>query len=338
MRLLRQQAYMTDREACIIMRGESGIVQVFWLGMSSSRSSDRLDPGASERSCAQAFPNSPMPGTAEVVDVWILLEERGSWPARAVTDGVLPSALRDWLDAQVAAFARAGLAARPQLIRQETRDSGGRRLLVAFGGSLYACAGLPDLQIQALALPALLPELAAAAAAPPLPWQSITEPHYFVCTNGRRDQCCARLGLPVYRRLRALVQDRAWRTTHVGGHRFAPNVLTLADGAVYGRVAAADCEMLVAAVDRAELDFARLRGRSSYPQAVQAAEALLAEQHVKLLHVDGDERNATVTFAGANGRHQITVRRSAAPQMILAGCDKSALKAVYPFERVPTPG
>ena len=67
-------------------------------------------------------------------------------------------------------------------------------------------------------------------------------PQYFVCTNGQRDLCCARFGLPTYAALRERVGERVWQTTHVGGHRFAPNVLTLPQAALYGRVQPADVD------------------------------------------------------------------------------------------------
>ena len=47
---------------------------------------------------------------------------------------------------------------------------------------------------------------------------------WLVCTNGKRDACCARDGLPVARALAALRPDEAWECSHLGGHRFAANV------------------------------------------------------------------------------------------------------------------
>lgn len=44
---------------------------------------------------------------------------------------------------------------------------------------------------------------------------------YLVCTNGRRDRCCAKWGLPLYNEFADLVPNLAWQTTHIGDHRFA---------------------------------------------------------------------------------------------------------------------
>lgn len=285
-----------------------------------------------ESPCAEMFVDSPMPGTAEVVDVWIMLEQRASWPAQAVGPDGLPVALFGWLARQMDALAGLGLRARGQLIRQETREAGGRRLLLGYGGGLFQLPLLADAQLAQLDLAGLVQALQNNAL-PPIAAQRLTQPQYFVCTNGRRDQCCARLGLPVYRRLRALVGSRAWRTTHVGGHRFATNVLTLGTGLVYGRVQVADCDAVVNATEAGEVAFAWLRGRSSYPKHVQAAEALLAVQGLRLLHADGDDTGAQVEFANGQGRHRIALRRTGEPHSVLAGCDKTELKAIYPFER-----
>ncbi|CAB4710607.1 unannotated protein [freshwater metagenome] len=55
-----------------------------------------------------------------------------------------------------------------------------------------------------------------------------------VCTNGRRDICCAQLGRPLLEQLEAAGQE-VWETTHIGGHRFGPVHLTLPDGRIWGR-------------------------------------------------------------------------------------------------------
>ncbi|MBA2521152.1 MAG: hypothetical protein H0V24_15930 [Chloroflexia bacterium] len=57
-----------------------------------------------------------------------------------------------------------------------------------------------------------------------------------VCTHGTRDRCCASFGYPVYRKLRHASSltgprpSRAWRVSHIGGHRFAPTLIDLPDG------------------------------------------------------------------------------------------------------------
>ena len=114
----------------------------------------------------------------------------------------------------------------------------------------------------------------------------VEEPRYFVCTNGQRDLCCARYGLPAYARLRELVGERAWQTTHVGGHRFAPNVLTLPQGVLYGRVRPEDVPRFVEDVEAGRLARDHVRGRSAFPAEAQAAETALDEEVLELVRCE----------------------------------------------------
>jgi hypothetical protein len=61
-----------------------------------------------------------------------------------------------------------------------------------------------------------------------------------VCTHGSRDVCCGKYGYPVYdllRRRRAEAERlRVWRTSHIGGHRFAPTMIDYPDGRYWGHL------------------------------------------------------------------------------------------------------
>ncbi len=61
-----------------------------------------------------------------------------------------------------------------------------------------------------------------------------------VCTHGSRDVCCGKFGYSVYRFLRSRHAApgglRVWRTSHLGGHRFAPTLLELPEGRYWGHL------------------------------------------------------------------------------------------------------
>jgi hypothetical protein len=58
--------------------------------------------------------------------------------------------------------------------------------------------------------------------------------HVLVCTHGRRDACCGTLGTRLALELRGLGAGvRVWRTSHTGGHRFAPTALLLPEGTMW---------------------------------------------------------------------------------------------------------
>jgi len=96
-----------------------------------------------------------------------------------------------------------------------------------------------------------------------------------VCTHGRRDVCCARLGRPLAALLDAQLPGLVWETTHVGGDRFAPNVVSLPDGSYHGAVAVADVPALAEAVTTGRLLLPRLRGLAGLHPAAQAADHYL---------------------------------------------------------------
>ncbi|MEA5572605.1 sucrase ferredoxin [Calothrix sp. UHCC 0171] len=62
-----------------------------------------------------------------------------------------------------------------------------------------------------------------------------------VCAHGSHDRCCARYGNPFYFYASEMIADshldnvRIWKSTHFGGHRFAPTVIDLPEGRYYGR-------------------------------------------------------------------------------------------------------
>ena len=278
----------------------------------------------------------PLLGTAGQVDVWLMLEYKPVWRAKATDDNDLAAPMKAWLERTVATFAAKGQTARPQFIRRPEPSAGERPRREAAGGGIaprkkeldtadvslfvgtdgemrhfqgdYATIAALDLTDRHDAL------------------EGIEEPHYFVCTNGQRDLCCARYGLPVYARLRELAGGRVWQTTHVGGHRFAPNVLALPQGALYGRVFADDVDAFFATVEAGELALPHLRGRASLPPAAQVAETLV-DGALALRGIEGE----LVTFETAAGARSVCVRESDSPLEVIASCGKTETETVFPW-------
>ena len=99
-----------------------------------------------------------------------------------------------------------------------------------------------------------------------------TDPLVAVCAHGKHDQCCAVRG----RGATAAIADRypeiTWECSHLGGDRFAATMLVLPEGLCYGRVDPTDSAELVRLYLDGRLDNRFLRGRTSLPHAVQAAQ------------------------------------------------------------------
>ncbi len=191
-------------------------------------------------------------GTATQGTSWLLVEVRGAWGRDAVVDSGLPSAVRDAIDPFPG---KVLLVRRPDRRRgvtviQATVDEGGG---TAVRQEFEALDELPGADL-AKGDPAVGPIV-------------------LVCAHGRRDACCARLGLPLFDALASHVApERLWQSSHLGGHRFAPNVLVLPQGVQLGRIPVERAPEVVEllANDRIPLDL--YRGRTIYAPPVQAAE------------------------------------------------------------------
>jgi hypothetical protein len=110
--------------------------------------------------------------------------------------------------------------------------------------------------------------------------RAITDPFFTVCVNARRDPCCAHFGVPLYQKLVKILGQshadwRVWQSTHVAGHRFAPNVLYFPKGLYFGRVTPDQAENLISSCLDDKLFLAYFRGRAEYMEPVQAAEIYL---------------------------------------------------------------
>jgi (2Fe-2S) ferredoxin len=92
-----------------------------------------------------------------------------------------------------------------------------------------------------------------------------------VCTHGRHDTCCAVWGRPVAAALAERWPEQTWECSHLGGDRFAANLLVAPDGLYYGYLDAAGAVDVVAGHLRGEVVADALRGFSHVPPVVQAA-------------------------------------------------------------------
>lgn len=298
----------------------------------------------------------PLAGTAVAdTDRWIAIEHIAAWGRSGLDDSDLPEAVLT----RLTDLGRRHRRLRVQLVRPERaearqsadgspgpapREQIRSRVWFAEAGdrpSLYALE-LPSLEAFAeLSLDAWLRDEA------PPPGVLETEPLYLVCVHGKRDRCCALLGLPVYRALAEHAGDRVLQTTHLGGHRFAATLLTLPAGICYGRVLPEEAAPLVTATRADRLhDLARVRGRVAYGSEAQAAEVLLrqrlGETRRDALVLLGTERAAdgsfTVRFAECEGgrEHQVALAREAMPAMPQScGAEAKPAKRLISLERGP---
>lgn len=237
--------------------------------------------------------DEPVWATASIVRRWLLVEVDGSWGSDAVADSELgPHAPAVW---------RRAMKQRGIRVVTIRRGVGADAPFAAPGMRLvYAVTGRPgrnepaayrrvvtDLGQVVRATESLLAE-----PEPDAQWEPDQTPYLLVCTNGRHDSCCASEGRPLVRHLRESQWARdVWECSHIGGDRFAGNVVVLPDGLYFGRCKAERIDdVLERLTARGELDPDHFRGRAGFSWLEQAAEHFLHE------HL-GDDRRGLVTGA-----------------------------------------
>jgi hypothetical protein len=231
--------------------------------VSSPTRRDSTRPLCAETSRAHA---EPLHATASRVDTWILLEYRGLWAHDAIDGSTLSKEVKGHLvelrrrlpHARILFVRRTDRRSRHGLLAHVARSGRSERELRCFEFERY-----DDL---------LEVDLAAAG-------RPIDHPLFLVCTHGKHDRCCAKFGRPLYDAVREQVEDEwVWQSSHVGGDRFAGNLVVVPDGAYYGRVEAGEAWAVVEAALERRVHLPLYRGRSCYGFAAQAAEIAVRER------------------------------------------------------------
>lgn len=232
--------------------------------------------------CADASEEraEPLYGTASFVRRWLLLEQPGSWGRDALTQSRLPSETASELRARARA---AGV--RIILIRRGVRMSSEKRqcyFLRTDGCDLYQ-AHLELEQVDDLLDVDLTPlrdgGIIADATERP-------DPVFLVCTHGRHDQCCSIRGNQVSRVACAHIGVDAWESSHIGGDRFAANLVCFPHGLYYGRVDPSEVVALMEDYVKGSLSLEHYRGRCCHLFPVQAAD-YFARRETLTTDIDG---------------------------------------------------
>lgn len=273
-----------------------------------------------------------MIGTAPRADVWFLLEYSGHWGNKALKESSIPDEIKAHLNELLELIPHSRLL----LIKRSPRPNS----KITFFAALSA-HDVPRLyKFHLASYSALLAlDLAAIANQDPRHDASITNENLFViCTNGRRDKCCALHGVATYNAIHAEYEDVLWQSTHHGGHRFAANLLHLPYGHSYGRLRPENAASVLEAGLEGRIALDHYRGRSIYSEPIQAAEILLRQElgldRINTLSVAEAKQQKvgwSVQFA-ENGRvHEVRVSTEETGEMIRLSCEEERVSPIKRF-------
>lgn len=217
--------------------------------------------------------NVPLMATATRGDIWFLLEYPYRWGAKAFEESDLPEAVK----AHLKAAEHPDLKLRIQMIRQG--DSLQRDEIHFF--IAQPCLDAPRVYQYVLKdyqdlLDLDLNALAAGQAGSSADLRE--EPLFLVCTNGKRDLCCARYGPGLYQAMQAVGGEAVWQSSHIGGHNKAPVNLFFPYGVHYGQITPEEIGAVMEEFWRNRLVLDHYRGRVCFEPHLQAAEHLWREQ------------------------------------------------------------
>ena len=276
-------------------------------------------------------------GTASTVRSFLLVEHPGPWGQAALRDAALPGNL-------LAGLRRRSASAKVRVLmirRHRQRGQDGVRVFAAYAHPvrpwletvrLDSHHDVLDLDLEAVGAgrsPGLLPH---------------RDPVFCVCTHGRHDTCCAERGRPVAEALSRSHPEQTWEVSHLGGDRFAGNLLVLPDGLGYGRVTPDTVAALAEAHLSGRITPDHLRGRAGFSMPVQAAELAvrreLDEWRIDALRLearpeaDGDDWRARFLVDGRSV-HEVTMHRSTSRVRHQLTCSASVDNPVPSYDAGP---
>ena len=267
--------------------------------------------------------DEPVSATASQVSAWLLVEVNGPWGRDAVQHSALsPHAPPIWREAMRRRGIRV-IAIRRDLTHHHDAGSHDARLVHVVAPRPGAVTGsahrrtvghLHDVVSATASI--------AAGHGHDAGWEPDADRYVLVCTNGRHDPCCATYGRPIVRGLRSTKwADQVWECSHIGGDRFAGNVVLLPDSLYFGRLDLAAAERVLTAHDQGRLALDDFRGRSTFRLPEQAAEhfvrrelgidALDAVRSIERL--DDERLRVDVDLDGSHAAYDVVVERTAVP-------------------------
>ena len=253
--------------------------------------------------------------TASVADRWILVEYRGVWSYDALEGSGLAPSVRAHLRERARALGRTKVL----FIRSSERRAGST-VRVFWAASTERGSRMRGAEVEHHEQ---LLELDFDGDT----GDAVDHPLLLVCTHGKHDPCCARYGRPLYQAIAEQADEGwAWQCSHVGGDRFAGNLVVLPEGLYFGRLDPAEAWVVLDEYLAGRIHLAAYRGRSCHTFPVQAAERAVREATGET-RIDGLELLTVdpIRFRAGDRTYEVEVEQ-AVGELTYLTCSASELR------------
>lgn len=277
-------------------------------------------------------------GTASVGDLWLLIEYPFAWGPQALEDSDLSPAVKAHLMKIVKTIPRSRLL----FIKRDRRQpkDGLAVFVVRCREHAPSITRLTINDYEQLLDINLKGVVAASVPSTEASDSSSDSPLYLVCTHGKRDKCCAKFGYPLYKSLSS-ARTSVWQSSHVGGDRFAANLVCFPHGLFYAHMTEESGRLCIEEYEARRLVLDKYRGRACYQYPVQAAEYFIRTEG-RIMGLDelrhlGCERTAErpwrVRFAAQGGEriYEARVRSVRSDFQINNTCHATEEKSVIQY-------
>jgi len=215
-------------------------------------------------------------GTSIHVERIILIEAPIPWPSKIREHQLLKGL--DGLDNRF--FKSGRILLTPLTNKDESKIRIYERLSIGVEESVFNFSNTEELKniITQINNPTDLKQIKASS-------KVLTQPTFLICTHGSRDTCCGSKGTIFAKELASITNLEVLKVSHIGGHRFAPTLISLPDGRVWANLTFSDAEVIATKQPITDSLVTKLRGwwgaQIGYEQV---AERELFKQHGWNIH------------------------------------------------------
>lgn len=211
-------------------------------------------------------------GTGGIGDIWLLLEYPKPWGNKAIAESDLPEEVKNHLGS----FSKESVKIKTLLIKQDVKVKTTFDLFIVYIDELSPKIYKIILQDYRELLKLNTQNLITAQT--PLRSSLEKSPLFLVCTHGKHDKCCAKYGFTTYKYMRDIANENVWQSSHVGGDRFASNVVCFPHGIFYGHVSNEDANVIIDSYNKENIYLKNYRGRVCYSRYGQIAEYFVRKE------------------------------------------------------------